>query len=149
EDGSTDSYEVEYSNTNLPSSFTVIGKIKPQNGNYQFPHFPSSTVENNFYKIRQLDKNGSSTYSHTVLIKSKSNNILQLFPNPVTDYVNLFTQDKNITIAIIDYQGKTLLVQKLINSTEKINLQKLARGTYSILASQNDVIIGTFKIVKE
>ena len=107
-----------------------------------------------FYRIKQIDQNGKTTYSNIIGLTSKTNgfDIVNVTPNPVDN----FSQTKlniasgkagKITVKVIDLNGKTVYTQASNvvagSNALQLNLQNLAAGMYQIMAIAND---GTFKV---
>ncbi|MGZ8558354.1 MAG: M14 family zinc carboxypeptidase, partial [Chitinophagaceae bacterium] len=140
-----DYFEIEKSANG--SSFIFIGR-----GLYSAPYWhidPSPYTGNNFYRIKQVDKNGAITYSYTISIKYNPERIdVLVYPNPVTDVlkirVNSLLVDQYL-VSITDVSGRKVHEEKVyleMNETEiSINLKQLAPQLYilSIRNSKNEV----------
>lgn len=63
-------------------------------------------------------------------------NKMRLYPNPVSDYVQIETQQDIISLQIIDSTGKVVLAQSPKKKNLRINLQKLPVGVYYILLNE-------------
>jgi S-adenosylmethionine hydrolase len=62
---------------------------------------------------------------NTTLIQSS----VSIFPNPAVNEINIKASEKIKTISIIDQQGKVITN----TTTQKINIENLARGVYNIV----------------
>lgn len=112
----------------------------------------------NYYRLKQIDKDGKATVSNIILlkgIKSKKLEIAIVYPNPVLDKLNLSilsTQSVKATITIVDYSGKAVISQpvQLINGEVNIQLStnQLAKGNYVIRLS-NGTEMAISKFVKQ
>lgn len=112
-DGQHDYFEIERSDDG--SNFHAIGKVTTISATYKFfdkaPH-----VGNNFYRIKQYDKNGNFTYSEVVNVKNVYGGGVQMYPNPLTE-TNLLTirTESNFTspvnVRITDAQGRVVFQQ--------------------------------------
>lgn len=146
--------------------FTKIAVInsKATNGNSTGANEYSYTDEKyfgatNYYRLRQLDKDGKSTLSKVVVIKSAQitkAQISRIFPNPVQEKLNVVLNtptSEKVTIAITDLVGKTI-TQKFVETTLgdnniQFNTVQLAKGTYVIkVYSNTNTEIATQKFVK-
>jgi hypothetical protein len=102
----------------------------------------------NYYRLKQIDRNGVISYSNVVAIKSAKSNKLEIefiYPNPATNILNLVVaspNDKEIVIRVVDIAGKVLIQnnRKVVNGDNQLqlNLNTLTPGTYSILATCKD-----------
>ena len=133
-----ESYFVEYSSNG--SDFNSIGQVNSQNkGSYQ-QSIQEPNAENNYYRLRILSKDGTSTYSNIVLISKKSDAAqLSLFPNPSRGNLTIMAShiQLNAKVLILDYLGRTLQTQPLMNGMNAINVAGLNSGSYRISLIEN------------
>lgn len=112
----------------------------------------------NYYRLRQLDKDGKATLSNVVVLKSAQikAEISRVFPNPVQDKLNIVLNSvgvEKITISITDLAGKTIASKSIetVNGDNNIsfNTSSLASGTYLIkVNSSSNSELATQKFVK-
>ena len=97
---------------------------------------------NNYYRLKQMDKDGRHQLSQTVLIKGDKPGFVQvssIYPNPATTEVKAVitspTQEK-VKVIVTDISGKHLLQQpvqlKMGDNTLSIPVSNLLAGTYFI-----------------
>jgi len=102
----------------------------------------------NYYRLKQIDKNGQNSYSKIVSLAGNKNDkfqIVNLYPNPAFNQVNLnvnTSKDEVVTIIVTDIVGKILIKQNASirkgENTISLNTEKLANGTYTVkLISSN------------
>ena len=99
-------------------------------------------VATSFYRLKQIDKNGTITYSSIVTIKGKTISqlmIANIYPNPVTEHFNLIigvATDSKTSLVISDVSGKVLLQQAYTLKTGDhiipVNASLFATGLYFI-----------------
>ncbi len=97
---------------------------------------------NNYYRLKQVDKDGKFSYSTIVLIKgAKVNNtmISSIYPNPAKTELNVVVSapaSEKVTLMITDVSGRVVLQQQaqLITGDNQLRvpLQLLQAGTYMI-----------------
>lgn len=143
-------FEIQRSNNG--KDFTKIGFVSSRGTsntivNYNFVDSKPGTGTN-YYRLRQLDKDGKETFSEIVTIKSDDKiklEVVSLYPNPSKDNVNLVfnsanTNKTNITITSLN--GKVVLSQTLNpNKGEnkiQLNTGQLPAGNYLINISEMD-----------
>ncbi len=132
-------------------TYTQIGKVNAASGNvntYSFVHTRPALDKINYYRLKQVDKDGQFTYSAVRLIKFNGKSIMVISPNPAQDYVRVYAE-QNMNIHVIDDNGKLLLSRKLVNSSVEIDLTGFPKGMYMIVAEKNGVRVETRKIVKQ
>jgi Secretion system C-terminal sorting domain len=129
-------FEVEHRINETP--FKQIGIVKNSNkdkgGKYQFFHnYPSKGV--NYYRLKQVDNNGSFTYSQIISVSSLSKCPFTVYPNPSSDkiYFNSSCTDiKNLKIYNIN--GQIVYSGMNINDSGNIDVSKLPKGIYFVEA---------------
>ncbi len=79
--------------------------------NYEFTD--AAPIEKNYYRLQSFDKGGNYSSSEIVLINSKKKAIIQIFPNPVINKVQVAIagfSGETITARIIGKDGKILYI---------------------------------------
>lgn len=114
------------------------------NGNKSYMYIDYDLASSGFfilyYRLKQIDKNGSYTYSKIVsikLTKDASFQLLAFYPNPCVDFFKArFFSDKNqeITTSIVTLEGKLIQSEKQ-NASTGVNeflqdVTTLSGGTY-------------------
>lgn len=112
----------------------------------------------NYYRLRQVDFDGSFTYSNTIAIEVEGDLGTQvIYPNPTNGLVSYqFTTSQATTryVQVLDILGKevqnfSIEAQAGINTTN-IDLSDYPGGTYLIMVSQGDgQVVLREKVVKE
>jgi len=110
----------------------------------------------NYYRIKQVDKNGNNVYSETRLLKFGENWIISLSPNPVTagTEVRLHSNQPVGMIRITDLQGRIVLIKSMPviaaqGSVDKeLNTASLAAGTYLVQVVSTSGKTQTLKLIK-
>ncbi len=134
------------------SSFTPIGFVpsKALNGNsstsiqYSFSDVKPLSAAN-YYRLRQVDKDGRSTLSNIVTIKGAKTltvNLASIYPNPVKQSLNLvISSPSNLKadLVVTDLAGKVLVKKatQLVSGDNnlKLSVANLPSGNYFIKAS--------------
>lgn len=134
----TKAFEIERSNNNI--TWKNIGTVATKNmmgtNAYYFidESKPNNTV---YYRLKCVDVDGKYTYSaiKKVVINEVGNGIT-IYPNPAKDYINIDlasgTTAKDVS-EIIVYNTTGNLVFQSANYQQKINCNKWAKGTYTII----------------
>jgi hypothetical protein len=98
---------------------------------------------NNYYRLKQIDKDGRFKYSTVVLLRSKATEITlsSVYPNPAQNELNLVItspSSEKVTIVVTDLSGKVIMQQtaQLVigDNQQQLKVQSLASGTYIIKA---------------
>lgn len=101
-----------------------------------------------FYRLRQIDRDGSYTYSDVVSAKLKiQENSIALFPNPAQDEVFIRLnkpENQSVNLRLFDISGR--LVKEKVYSEDLINLSvsELVTGVYFV-----ELAIGTHVFVEK
>lgn len=94
----------------------------------------------NYYRIRQVDEDGRSSYSSIQTLQFKTKNTLSVYPNPVSNGVlNVWTGKPGV-LKIYSNNGQLILSKKLTAAGKHIfNLHTQAKGVYR-LVFENETI---------
>lgn len=115
---SIDHFDVQRSGSN--TDFTTIGTVKwngttSKPSNYNFiDNFPGDG--NNYYRLKEVDKNGNVSYTQVVLVRFNFKRI-SIYPNPARDKIYItnndnFSKGKSISVQLLDFAGKMLCKQE-------------------------------------
>ncbi len=130
-------------------NYTSIATVESKNANgnssvntdYTFVD-DKAFAGNNYYQLKQVDKDGKSTLSNIVVLKSitRKLEITTVYPNPATDkLVAIINSDKEekVTVSITDLVGKEIMKQNINakNFSEKLNISQLNNGVYFLTIS--------------
>jgi hypothetical protein len=134
--------------------WSAIGQVKG-NGttakatNYAFvDEAPLATV--NYYRLKQVDMDGKSSYSATVSVNFKGvGKQLSVFPNPANDRLNLVSDrfDTEGVVEIYDLSGR--LVQSVRNTATQLDISRLNAGLYQLrLLDKTGAVMSQTRFVK-
>lgn len=98
----------------------------------------------NYYRLKQVDYDGSSTIFQTVAVQScrnyNSQIKIRIYPNPAKDYLTILNQNndnKDIIIKILDINNKVVWMElwknPACNAAKYISLSSFAKGMYNLL----------------
>ncbi len=141
-------FELERSADGRNFSSVTFVATKAENGN------STSTVNysyndarpnagDNYYRLKQIDRDGKFSYSNVVLLSRKVTDITlsSVYPNPTERELNLVItspRSEKVMIIVADLTGKIVMqrsTQLMIgNNQETLNVQQLSSGTYIIKA---------------
>lgn len=133
------------------SSFTPVGFVASNalGGNSSFALNYTKTDANNFtgntyYRLKQEDIDGRSTYSVVRIVKGDVNKQLamQVWPVPSTGPVNVLVSGltKPDVLLVFDISGK-LVKQQTVQNNAQVQLNITTPGTYMVrLAENKDVV---------
>ncbi|MFI5129461.1 MAG: M14 family zinc carboxypeptidase [Chitinophagales bacterium] len=149
-----DYFEIEKSTNG--TSFSSIGKGPSSAPYWKIDANPS--FGNNYYRVKQVDRDGTVTYSNIVKINyDPSSFVMSVYPNPAKEDVTLrfnTEQPERVTIRVTDLSGKTVYSKQMtvggsIKET-KISVGDWPSQTYIIKVSKSDnTSLSVQKIVKQ
>ncbi len=101
-----------------------------------------------YYRLTAIAKDGSRTYSNTVLIGETQQ--VRMFPNPVRDNLQLqgLATGGNTAVSVVDLQGNVRATATAGGGSYSVNTAKLSAGNY-ILKLQHNGTTTTQPFVKE
>jgi len=95
----------------------------------------------NYYRLKQVDMDGSYTYSSIISLYGQSSDIT-VYPNPNngTFAVKILSQNSPYKLIITDVQGKTVYTDNGSTIPETIEINSLSSGMYLLNVYVNDQV---------
>jgi len=62
----------------------------------------------NYYRLKMIDVNGQCKYSPIVMIDFSGKNSISLFPNPVNNFIKIYTSEIVQILNIMDINGRVI-----------------------------------------
>lgn len=143
-------YDVEHSLDG--NRYSKLGSLPADDDNtskYRYIHSGATPAVPNFYRIKQVDKDGKFSYSPVRIVKFNTAPGIIVSPNPASNFINVYTAEKNINVSLVDAAGRRLITQKLESGNGQINISELPRGIYTVVAENSKTTIGTWRILKQ
>lgn len=125
-------YIVEQSNNGL--NYTAIGNLSSKGNGINSYTFTANTELGNYYRIKQVDNNGSFTYSQVLAARQTAMRVIKASPNPTKQLVVVNVDEKlaKETFVLYNQQGMVLQIIKPNKQNFEVNLSKYANGVYFI-----------------
>ena len=153
QESNTDKFVVEHSING--QSFTAIGSVAARGNSvdlsgYGFIHATPEKRGINYYRIRQIDRDGRGSYSSLryVSFKDGKNRPALITPNPVKDMMQVVVNTTDITVTINDLKGKSMRILRLQPGMHQVNVSDLPAGTYHLLVYEKQQRVDTWSIIK-
>ena len=143
-------FSIERSNDGR--NFNNIGFVaaahntKPVN-NYNYTDVSSTDLSaTNYYRLKQIDNDGKSTYSKIVPLSLKNIVELKIYPNPIKDKITVelnLAKDAKVNVQLISKDGKVILnadkgTLKQGAQQLSFNINNLASGSYFVRIKAGD-----------
>lgn len=148
----TSHFDVERSGKG--SNFVKIATIHAAgtgSNNYAFTDaliFPMSGVDESvYYRLKMTDRDGRFIYSNIILIRSHGTDVVSIYPNPVTDFININiagSQLLNTIARLIDTDGRVIKLIQIKTQNEQLFISNINAGVYVLMFDNGSSI----KIVK-
>ena len=145
----SDYFEVQHSVTG--KEWAKIGKVTSHGEsttfkNYSFSH---NTPENgeNLYRLKMVDKDQTFAYSRIQSVKFGGlESDLKVYPNPVTDKLNVRDFASIAQVNIYDLKGVSLY-QSVNPTTGEINVKNLPAGMYIVRTKRANGVVTSQKVI--
>lgn len=113
--------------------FTALGQVKGEDTSDKLNTYSYTdnqpTLGTNYYRLKQVDTDGTSSYSKTIAVIFRGGNFLTVYPNPATDQVSI--QLKEVvaiqSVSLYDQTGRLL---RQLNAARTVSVGNLAPGLY-------------------
>jgi hypothetical protein len=119
-----------------------------------YSYFDKSVVAGlNFYRLKQVDKNGAAEYSTIIKITNRTNGKISIFPNPVRTVATVYSSTAftgNQSVQVFSMNGalmKTIGVKA--GNTIQLPVADLGAGVYFIRLTENGTTVSETKRVKQ
>ncbi len=136
-------YAVQRSSDGI--TYKEVTKLGNSSSNYEDA---APLTGNTYYRLAAIAKDGSRTYSNTVLIDESSQ--VRMFPNPVKDNLQLqgLATGGKTAVSVVDLQGNVRTTATAGGRGYSVNTAHLTRGNY-LLKMQHNGTTTTQAFVKE
>jgi hypothetical protein len=152
-ESNTSHFSVEYSSNG--KDFASVGAVAAAGNSstashYSFTHSSPQLNGNNYYRLLEVDLDGTPSYSPTRVVRFSEGKIVKLLasPNPAHDLLQLNAQEQGISAILTDASGKALRTWILQQGTQQMNISNLPAGMYQLIIYQNQQKIDTQHILK-
>ncbi len=137
-------------------NFTIIASFASGRNSYSFTD-GKTPAGLNYYRLKNVDKDGSFTYSGIITINNDSPLlVLEKYPNPVLDMLTLVvtgTVYGKLEITIYSFEGKLVKKQTVTKQDVRwkgtINTAGLQKGVYTIQVQKAGSLKESSSFVKE
>jgi hypothetical protein len=110
-----------------------------------------------YYRLIQIDKDGSSKYSDVVMINNRQGKWnIETYPNPVRDELLIhidIRENGSMNLRLVNQQGqvmRSMNLQKHADQVnEQMNLKGIAAGIYFLEVRLGDSMKEVRKVIKE
>ncbi len=100
-----------------------------------------------YYRLRQVDTDGAFTYSKSIVVASKENHAISVYPNPVNDLLYINTNQIGMLV-VVNIQGTICMQQALTTGINTLSVSALHNGVYGVkVIGEHTVTI--YKFLKE
>lgn len=139
--------------------FETVGVVAGRNGSslQQYAFLDKQPLQGkSFYRLKQVDRDGKSTLSRTVLVSlTGPEPAISLYPNPVAGYLQIISTapaETQYTVRIVGADGRTVIKATgtvyLLNTQLAPQVSKLAKGAY-LLWMENGTERYTQQFIKQ
>lgn len=134
-------------------NFIGIAKVKGQGSTSALSVYEiednSLNAKYNYYRLRQVDFNGTTDYSTIILLESSKEIPVKIYPNPVTDLVQLdltgYTEAVQINIS--NLEGKSFYSSgAVVEKIKQISVTEFPAGVY-LLQLKSEFSLTTYKLI--
>jgi len=128
-------------------NFKTIGKVNGHGTTLQQQQYEfidsNPVVGTSYYRLKQIDLDGTTTYSKVLAITRKTliTTTMRVYPNPATEFINVATGNliigEQLLIQVVNLQGKVMYEQmhQYSNKSQDLNipLTALPAGSYYLV----------------
>lgn len=105
---------------------------------------------NNYYRIKQVDNDGKTSYSAVVTLKNNCNKVVvAVAPNPFVNSFSVQGLADQSTLQLLDAQGRVVQRKDKCSGTVAIDAKALPAGSYVLLVNSADGSKQSFTLIKQ
>ena len=140
-------YVVEKSSDGV--HYTSIGTVLGSNkGGYSYVDAVPFSGKN-YYRIKATSSTGSVKYSDIVLMQQSDIALINIYPNPVVEMLNISGLKGNSELRIVNANGQVVLKQNTNVNSLGVDVSKLVTGNYIIEVLVEDRKITSKMFIKK
>ncbi len=102
----------------------------------------------NYYRIKQVNADGSVAYSNIAMVKITDVNGVTITPNPASNYINIYAKSAIKQIQLLNPNGMLLQTAKPNATYYRLQFSNIAAGEYFVRIETADGIVNQ-KIIKQ
>ncbi|GAB3572663.1 hypothetical protein GCM10027345_04200 [Hymenobacter daeguensis] len=141
-------YQVERATAEAPERYQAIGRVAAAGSSSQalaYDFVDAQPLEMGYYRLKQVDKDGSSAYSPVVAVRATPTLALQAYPNPTTGRLTV-AGAKDTRFVLVDQLGQVVQQGTLaLSQTYELDFSNQPNGLYFL----RDLATGaTVKVAK-
>lgn len=129
-------------------SFIKVGELSGHGNSSSITPYSFTDVDvplgRNYYRLRQVDFNGNTTYSKNILIKNPSSGFeFEVYPVPFKEsfQLKIYSEKEIKTTALLyNTEGKILWQQAIRSTDNSIQTHNLSKGIYYLKVMTDDEI---------
>ncbi|GAB3197703.1 hypothetical protein ABID22_000781 [Pontibacter aydingkolensis] len=156
-------FEIELSRAEA-NDFRSIGRVTSKNinsnilTNYSYQHLLTGKAETLYFRLKQVDIDGTYTYSKIVALEAPATGTSEILlaPNPIepSTRLTIFTTEHGLVkIRVFNMSGKEVYIQNLLiyageNSISLEMYNKISPGIYMLTTEFNNVV-SRLKLIKD
>lgn len=116
--------------------------------------YPGPLTGTTFFRVRNVDLDGSSKYTPVIRVYAKENNnsVMQVYPMPATDMVTVQHPAylSTTVLSVVNMEGRVLQQRTVMSNTyqTQLNIQTLPRGIYILKLQPSDGMVQSSKLIK-
>ncbi|HVX52416.1 MAG TPA: T9SS type A sorting domain-containing protein [Chitinophagaceae bacterium] len=132
--------------------FDSIGRVDAAGVSSALLHYSFTDAApgrgNNYYRLKQVDRDGKFTFSNIVLVKAGNAPAVQVYPNPAARYITISIPGVSSAESVVIYnmQGQAVKQWQRVPVNKPFDVSQLAAGQYTISIRLNNTI-STSKII--
>ncbi len=148
----TSTFIIERSSTGV--GYVPIGSVRGGNLlTYGFVDILPNLNSKNFYRIKEIEIDGRTSYSEIRWVQFNKNGKVEIFPSPAKNVVNINVNNVNysdqLQLKIIDKNGAIVQTQLVKNNgtTQQVFLNNLSSGTYVVSIYDNNKLVENKQLI--
>jgi CshA-type fibril repeat protein len=129
---------------------TIAPRADAKGGTYTYQDAAIQPEIYYYYRLKLVDLDGSVAYSAIVSARQKTENNLQVFPNPAQTTLTFTSLEPIVSYQLLSSSGKTVVAQSMLASKQiDVSLTGLPAGIYVLQTTTKSGVVESRKVVIE
>ena len=111
-----------------------------QNGLFNYTAVDNDPNSLTYYRVRQVDEDGTESYSPMTSVARDGKPVLAVAPNPTADWVTISGLEIGQTVQVASANGQVIATYTAVGQGMAIDASQLPAGTYTVTTQDGDTV---------
>jgi hypothetical protein len=140
-------FDIQQSTDGMQYTSVASQTSKGNNSTYSVV-IPLKDDNINHFRLLAVDRDGATSYSHSITAKGNCDRTITVLPNPAKDKITVIGAPKNAHLRLINALGQVTLDIVSVDNSQDIDISRLSKGVYTLQVISENATIINLKVIK-